>query len=148
MSDQLAEEITRILRAREPTSEAWNIAIEAAGEGYARIRMVLRRDMLNGHGAGHGGILFAFADTAFGYACNSRNVRTVAAEASIVFLRPAREGDTLIAEARERSAAGRSGIFDVSVARDDGVVLAEFRGYSRAVGGDVIEHPDGASEAP
>ena len=72
--------------AAEGTGPAWGIEIEEAREGYARIRMTLRADMLNGHGIAHGGIVFALADTAFAYACNSRNLTTVAAQASIVFL--------------------------------------------------------------
>lgn len=95
--------------------------------------------MLNGHGKAHGGIIFAFADTAFGYACNSRNVRAVAAQASIVFLQAASEGDILIAEAQERALSGRSGIYDVSVRTAAGDAIAEFRGYSRSVGGHVFE---------
>ena len=78
--------------AAEGTGPAWGIEIEEAREGYARIRMTLRADMLNGHGIAHGGMIFALADTAFAYACNSRNLRSVAAQASIVFLDAAREG--------------------------------------------------------
>ena len=63
--------------AAEGTGKAWGIHIEEAREGYSRIRMKLRADMLNGHGKAHGGMVYALADTAFAYACNSRNVKTV-----------------------------------------------------------------------
>jgi len=96
--------------------------------------------MLNGHGTAHGGMLFALADSAFAYACNSRNLRTVAAQASIVFLEPAREGEMLIAEARERALVARSGVYDVSVRTADGRAIAEFTGFSRSVGGEVVPH--------
>src|SRR5918997_4502917 len=100
-ADETADKVARAMLAAEGTGPAWGVEIEEAREGYARIRMTLRADMLNGHGIAHGGIIFALADTAFAYACNSRNVRSVAAQASIVYLEQAREGDVLIAEGRE-----------------------------------------------
>jgi acyl-CoA thioesterase len=137
-SDQLATSIARAMRAAEGTGPAWGIEIEEAREGYARIRMALRADMLNGHGSAHGGMIFALADSAFAYACNSRNLRTVAAQASIVFLDAAREGEVLVAEAREAALAGRSGVYNVSVRGEGGRAVAEFQGFSRSLGGPVI----------
>ena len=136
--DSLAARVAAAMLAGEGTGPAWGVEIEEAREGYARIRMLMRADMLNGHGTAHGGMVFALADTAFAYACNSRNLRTVAAQASIVFLEPVREGDVLVAEARERSLVGRSGVCDVSVRTADGRVIAEFTGFSRSVGGAVV----------
>jgi acyl-CoA thioesterase len=101
--------------------------------------MTLRADMLNGHGTVHGGLIFALADSAFAYACNSRNLRSVAAQASIVYLEPARAGDVLVAEAEERALVGRSGVYNVSVRTADGRAIAEFTGFSRSVGGEVVE---------
>jgi acyl-CoA thioesterase len=124
--------------AAEGTGPAWGIEIEEAREGYARIRMTLTPAMLNGHGIAHGGIVFALADTAFAYACNSRNLRTVAAQASIVFLDAAKEGEVLVAEAQEQALAGRSGVTHVSVRTEDGRAVAEFTGFSRSLGGPVI----------
>ncbi|MBV9370179.1 MAG: hydroxyphenylacetyl-CoA thioesterase PaaI [Alphaproteobacteria bacterium] len=132
-----ADKVARAMLAAEGAGPAWGIALLEACEGYARICMTMRADMLNGHGTAHGGMIFALADSAFAYACNSRNLRTVAAQASIVFLAPAREGDVLVAEARERSLAGRSGVYDVSVRTEDGRAIAEFTGFSRSVGGEV-----------
>jgi acyl-CoA thioesterase len=137
--DSLASAVARAMLAAEGTGPAWGVAIEQAREGYARIRMVMRPDMLNGHGTAHGGMVFALADTAFAYACNGRNLRTVAAQASIVFLEPAREGDVLIAEAQERALVGRSGVYDVLVRTADGRAIAEFTGFSRSVGGSVVD---------
>jgi acyl-CoA thioesterase len=124
--------------SREGTGPAWGIEIEEARTGYARIRMAIRPDMLNGHGTAHGGMIFALADTAFAYACNSRNLRTVAAQASIVFLESAREGETLFAEAEEQALAGRSGVYTVSVAGEGGRTIAIFQGFSRSIGGAII----------
>jgi len=138
-ANALADKVARAMLAAEGTGPAWGVEIEEARQGYARVRMALRPDMLNGHGTVHGGMIFALADTAFAYACNSRNLRTVAAQASIVFLEPAREGDVLIAEAREQALVGRSGVYQVAVRREDGLAVAEFTGFSRSVGGSLVE---------
>jgi len=100
----------------------------------------VRADMLNGHGIVHGGMVFALADTAFAYVCNGRNEKTVAAQASIVFLGSAEKGETLVAEADEAAVAGRSGVTRVAVRTLAGRPIAEFTGYSRALGGPVIEN--------
>jgi acyl-CoA thioesterase len=138
-ADSLAATVARAMLAAEGAGPAWGIEIEEAREGYARIRMTLRADMLNGHGTAHGGMIFALADSAFAYACNGRNLRTVAAQASIVFLEPSREGDVLIAEAEEQALVGRSGVYHVSVRAEDGRAIAEFTGFSRSVGGGILE---------
>jgi acyl-CoA thioesterase len=138
-ADALARRIADTLLSREGTGPAWGVEIEDAREGYARIRMKLRDDMLNGHRIAHGGMIFALADTAFAYACNSRNESTVAQNASISFLAPANAGEVLVAEAREASRSGRSGVYQVSVRGADGRVIAEFTGLSRTIGGGVID---------
>ena len=137
--DSLADRVARAMLAAEGTGPAWGVEIEEARQGYARIRMTMRADMLNGHRIAHGGIVFALADTAFAYACNSRNLRTVAAQASIVFLDQAREGEVLVAEAEEAALVGRSGVYNVSVRTRDGRAIAQFTGYSRSLGGAVVE---------
>lgn len=137
-ANEIAGKVAHAMLAAEGTGPAWGIHIEEAREGYARIRMRLRAYMLNGHRIAHGGMVFALADTAFAYACNSRNVKTVAAQASIVFLDAAHEGETLTAEAEEQALAGRSGVYNVRVTGEDGRAVAMFQGYSRSVGGAVI----------
>ncbi len=137
-ADDLARRVADAMLTREGTGPAWELAIEDAREGYARVRMAVRADMLNGHRSAHGGMIFALADTAFAYACNSRNETTVAQSATISFLAPAADGDILVAEARELSRSGRSGVYHVSVKAADGRAIAEFTGLSRTVGGAVI----------
>ena len=137
-ADEVADKVARAMLAAEGTGPAWGIEIEEAREGYARIRMPVGPDMLNGHRIAHGGMVFALADTAFAYACNGRNVSSVAAQASIVFLDAAREGEMLVAEAEERALAGRSGVTNVSVRTADGRAIAEFQGFSRSLGGPVV----------
>ena len=135
----LAETVAHGMLAAEGTGPAWGIRIEEARAGYARLSMLVRADMLNGHRVVHGGMVFALADTAFAYVCNGRNEKTVAAQASIVFLGSAGEGDTLIAEAEEAATAGRSGVTRVTVRTGDGRAIAEFTGYSRTLGGAVVD---------
>src|SRR6476469_6360320 len=137
--DELASCVAQAMLAAEGTGPAWGIAIEEARAGYARLSRILRADMLNGHRIAHGGMVFALADTAFAYVCNGKNEKTVAAQASIVFLGSAEQGETLIAEAEETATAGRSGVTRVSVRTAEGRAIAEFTGYSRTIGGAVIE---------
>jgi acyl-CoA thioesterase len=136
--DELANAVANRMLADEGTGPAWGIVIEEARAGHARLAMQVRADMLNGHGTVHGGMVFALADTAFAYVCNGKNEKTVAAQASIVFLGSAGEGDTLIAQADELSTAGRSGVTRVLVRTREGRPIAEFTGYSRTIGGPVI----------
>ncbi len=136
--DQLAHRVAAAMLAAEGTGPAWGIAIEEAREGYARVSMLVRDDMLNGHGIAHGGMIFALADSAFAYVCNGANHASVAAQAGIVFLGKAELGETLIAEAQEVAREGRAGVTRVSVKTADGRDIAEFTGYSRTLGGTVV----------
>ncbi len=138
-ANELAAKVAAAMLAAEGTGPAWGIRIEESRAGYARISMTLRGDMLNSHRIAHGGIVFALADTAFAYVCNGRNERAVAAQASIVFLGSANAGETLVAEAEELVSEGRSGVTRVAVRTDDGRAIAEFTGYSRTIGGAVVE---------
>ena len=137
-ADTLARRVADHMLAQEGTGPAWGIVIEEARAGYARLAMKVRADMLNGHRIAHGGMIFALADTAFAYACNARNVATVAQQASIVFLSRANEGETLIAEAEEQSTAGRSGVYTVTVRMKTGQDVAVFQGLSRTLGAPVL----------
>nr|WP_245603417.1 hydroxyphenylacetyl-CoA thioesterase PaaI [Salinispora cortesiana] len=121
--------------AADAASRALGIELVEAAAGAAVARMRVTEAMVNGHRIAHGGYLFLLADTAFALACNSYGPVTVAAGGDIVFVRPAREGDVLLARAAECVRYGRSGIYDVTVTRDDGAVIAEFRGRSRTLNG-------------
>ncbi len=138
-ANELASRVAHGMLAAEGTGPAWGIVIEEARAGYARLSMTVRADMLNGHRIVHGGMVFALADTAFAYVCNGENEKTVAAQASIVFLGSANEGDRLIAEAQEVATEGRSGVTRVTVRTSEGRPIAEFTGYSRRLGGAVLE---------
>ena len=138
-ANELAARVARDMLAAEGTGPAWGIVIEEARAGYARLSMTVTAAMLNGHRIAHGGMVFALADTAFAYVCNGRNEKTVAAQASIVFLGTANEDETLIAEGEQIATAGRSGVTRVSVRTSDGRPIAEFTGYSRTLGGAAVE---------
>jgi len=138
-ADELANRVARAMLAGEGTGPAWGIRVEEARAGYARISMVVRADMLNSHGIAHGGMIFALADTAFAYVCNGANHASVAAQASIVFLDKVREGEALIAEATEVAREGRAGVTRVAVRTAEGRTIAEFTGYSRTLGGPVVQ---------
>ena len=138
-NDQLAGKVAHAMLAAEGTGPAWGIIIEETRAGYARVSMIVRPDMLNGHGITHGGMIFALADTAFAYVCNGGNHASVAAQAGIVFLGQAKAGETLVAEAVESAREGRAGVTRVSVRTSDGRTIAEFTGYSRTLGGTVID---------
>ena len=138
-ANELAARVAHEMLAGEGTGPAWGVAIEEARADYARISMVVRADMLNSHGIAHGGMIFALADTAFAYVCNGANHASVAAQASIVFLDKVQEGETLIAEASEVAREGRGGVSRVSIRTSDGRAIAEFTGYSRTIGGAVVE---------
>jgi len=121
--------------AADVASTALGMECEDAAPGTARVSMVVRDDMVNGHGICHGGLVAALADSTFALACNGYGEMTVAAGFDITFLAPARRGDTLVAVAVERARAGKSGLYDVTVRRrSDAAVIAEFRGRSREVG--------------
>lgn len=121
--------------ADDHASQALGMSIDAVGPGTATLRMTVRDDMVNGHAIGHGGLTFALADSAFAFACNSYNRRTVAAGAEIRFRAPTRAGDVLVATAVERDRDGRDGTYDVTVTSGQ-TVVATFVGRCREIGGE------------
>ena len=126
-----AETAARALFAKDRASQKLGMDLVAVKVGVASVNMAVRPDMTNGHGICHGGYIFALADSAFAFACNSRGQPTVAAAVTIDFLVPAKVGDVLTAVAKERWRGGRTGLYDLSVTRADGTVIAHARGRSR-----------------
>ncbi|MEV8633893.1 hydroxyphenylacetyl-CoA thioesterase PaaI [Streptosporangium sp. NPDC051023] len=134
-------DLAQAMYARDTACRSLGIALEEVAAGRARLRMRVSGDMLNGHGIAHGGYLFLLADAAFAYACNAYGPVTLAQSAQVTFLRPAAAGDELVAEAVERVRYGRNGVYDVTVRRPGGAVIAEFRGQSVTVSGRPGETP-------
>lgn len=160
MTEAALSGVTHPILENDYASEWMGIEVLAVSEGHATIRMKLRQEMLNGFGMAHGGMIFAFADTAFAMACNpvhpgpgDAESITVAAGVDINFLKPAYRGQVITAVADRRSSAGRSGLYDIQIFATDpgtataptgsapespsagqpGELIAEFRGRSRTI---------------
>ena len=131
--DALAHACAASMWSADRASAGLGMVLEDVRPGAARLSMRVEARMLNGYGTCHGGFIFALADSAFAFACNTDGAVSVASHCSIAYLRPVREGEVLVASAKERQREGRQGIYDVGVSSGDAVV-AEFRGLSRTTG--------------
>jgi len=132
--DDLARACAEAMWKEDDASQGLGMEIVDVKPGQATLTMTVKPNMVNGQRIAHGGFIFTLADSAFAFACNTRNERTVAAQGDITFIKPGKLGDLLVATAGEISRNGRSGIYDVRVTVGD-VVIAEFRGHSRTIGG-------------
>jgi acyl-CoA thioesterase len=138
-AQRLAERVAEKLFESDKASQSHGIRIVEIRPGFARLAMLVRGDMVNGHGMCHGGMVFTLADSAFAFSCNSHNDSTVAAAASIDFLAPAREGDELTAVATEVWRTRRNGIYEITVTNQEGARIALFRGRSYSSGDRVVD---------
>lgn len=138
-AQQLADACATAMWTDDNASQRLGMTIVAVSPGGAVVTMTITADMTNGHRTCHGGFIFALADSAFAFACNSHNQRTVAQHCSITYIAPAFEGDVLTATGRQVSRQGRSGIYDISVVNQNGEHVAEFRGHSRTIKGTLVE---------
>jgi acyl-CoA thioesterase len=134
-----AERAVEALLRGDAASQRLGMKVESCGPGRATVTMRVRPDMVNGHRICHGGLIFALADSAFAFACNSYGDNTVAAGAAIEFLAPGREGDVLRAVATERWRAGRAGIYEIEVKNQRDETVALFRGRSHQIAGRLID---------
>ncbi|TWI35873.1 acyl-CoA thioesterase [Paracoccus sulfuroxidans] len=132
---ELAEACAKAMWNDDSASQRLGMSLDNIAPGEATLSMDITAEMSNGHGNCHGGYIFTLADSAFAFACNSRNQITVAQQNSITYINPGRIGDRLTATAREVSLRGRSGIYDVRITNQQGEHIAEFRGHSRSVKG-------------
>jgi acyl-CoA thioesterase len=142
---ELARACADAMWADDAASRGLGMELISVEPGHAVLAMTVTANMVNGHEICHGGFIFTLADSAFAFACNTHNQRTVAQHCSIAFVNSARLGDRLVARAAERMRSGRSGIYDVTVTREEGVVIAEFRGHSRTIEGELV--PDAKTRA-
>jgi len=133
--DELARACAAAMWADDNATQHLGMELSDVRAGHATMTMRVRPEMTNGHKICHGGYIFTLADSAFAFACNTYNQRVVAQMGQITFLAPGFEGDVLRAEAREIWRQGRSGIYDITVTRQDGARIAEFRGHSRSIKG-------------
>lgn len=134
MADEAAEgAAARAMFGRDAASQAMGMELVEARTGYARVTLRVREDMIQGHATCHGGYVFALADSAFAFACNSHGYAAVAAGCSIEYLAPVVLGEALTAEARAVEVTGGGGVYDVAVRNRAGRTVALFRGRSRRI---------------
>ena len=132
-------QLAQAMMAADRVAQSYSMQLLEMSEGGCRLSMEVRQDMLNGLGVCHGGVIFSLADTAFAYACNSRNRKTVALNCLINFLTAVNECDTLTATAAEVFLGGRTGVYDVTITNQNGTIVAQFRGTSYGTSSAVIE---------
>jgi acyl-CoA thioesterase len=134
----LARACADTMWADDAASRELGLQLISVEPGHAVLAMAVSGTMVNWHNTCHGGFIYLLADTAFGYASNTRNQRMVAQHCSISYLNRVQCGEQLTAHAVERQRAGRSAIYDVTVKREDGTVIAEFRGHARVIEGTLV----------
>jgi acyl-CoA thioesterase len=132
------EQVGAHMYASDRASQSLGMRIVAIGAGTATLEMAVRDDMLNGHAICHGGFITTLADSAFAFACNSRNQLTVAAGLTVDFLAPVEGGELLTADASEVSRSGRTGVYDIVVTNRAGARVALVRGRSAALAGRTV----------
>jgi acyl-CoA thioesterase len=137
--EQVAQRCAEILWQEDRAAQGMGMTLVEIGPGTARLRMPVREDMVNCHGICHGGYIFAVADTAFAYACNSCNHRAVASGVDINFVAPVQLGDVLTAHGHARQQGGRTGYYDIEVTNQDGKLIALFRGRATRIRGPIFE---------
>ena len=138
--DNLAKSVVAKMMQQDAFSQWLGINVLATGEGYAKVQMTLRSEMLNGFGVVHGGIAFSLADSAFAFACNSRNNLSMALDTSITFTRSTKPGNVLTAEAKELHNGRSTGLYLITVTNDDGNQVALFKGTCFRTGKTLL-HP-------
>lgn len=121
-------EIAAHLLTHDRFSQWLGIQIDATETGYCKLHFQVTDQMVNGFGVVHGGVLFAAADSAFAFACNSHGILTLALDANISFTRPAHTGDRLTVEAKVVHQGGKTGVYQVAVTNTAGELVALFKG--------------------
>lgn len=126
--DLLAGKVVDKMMRDDLFSQWLGIEILEIREGYSKIKMTVRNEMVNGFGIVHGGIAFSMADSAFAFACNNRNILSVALDTSINFLKPVQVGDVLEAEATELHNGKSTGLYHIKIINQKDQVVAIFKG--------------------
>ncbi|MCY4209436.1 MAG: hydroxyphenylacetyl-CoA thioesterase PaaI [Gammaproteobacteria bacterium] len=136
--DELARACVAAMYTKDVASQTIGITVTEVREGFARLNLTIKPDMLNGHGICHGGYIFTLADTAFACACNSRNEANLAQKCTIEYKRPGKAGDNLTATAEHQSQDGRYGHYQVQVTNQENKLIALFEGQSCRVRGELL----------
>lgn len=126
--DLFAGKVVAHIMQQDLFSQWLGIEVLEIKEGYSKIKMTVRKEMINGLGIVHGGIAFSLADSCFAFACNNRNVLSVALDTSINFIKPVHVGDELIAEAKELHNGKGTGLYHVTITNQHQHIVAVFKG--------------------
>ena len=126
--DDVANKVVNHMIENDLFSQWLGISVLEIKEGYSKIKMNVRAEMINGFGIEHGGIAFSLADSAFAFACNNRNVLSLALDTSINFLKPVHVGDELIAEAKELHNGKSTGLYHITITNQKQHIVAVFKG--------------------
>ncbi len=126
--DQLAQQVVNHMMEHDKFSQWLGITVLEIKEGYSKIQMRVREEMVNGFGIAHGGIAFSLADSAFAFACNNRNNLSVALDTSINFTKAVQVGDTLTAEAKENHNGRSTGLYFITITNQNNEQVAHFKG--------------------
>ncbi len=135
---QQPEKVVAHMMQHDRFSQWLGISLIEIKEGYSKIKMTVREEMLNGFGIIHGGIAFSLADSAFAFACNNRNNLSVALDTSINFIKPVHPGDVLIAEAKELHNGRSTGLYHISIFNQHDHLVAQFKGTCYRTGKPLI----------
>ena len=128
--DKLANDVVNHMMKHDLFSQWLGIEILEIKEGYSKIKMIIRKEMVNGFGIIHGGIAFSLADSAFAFACNNRNVLSVALDTSINFIKPVHVDDILIAEATELHNGKSTGLYHINITNQKNTWLHSLKGFA------------------
>ena len=134
------EEVVKHMMENDYFSQWMGIEVLEIKEGYSRIKMTVRNEMVNGFGIVHGGIPFSLADSAFAFACNNRNNLSVALDTSINFIKPVHVGDMLTAEAIEMHNGKSTGLYHISITNQNDHQIAFFKGLCFRTNKSLIPH--------
>ena len=126
--DAVAVSVVNHMMQHDLFSQWLGIKVLDVKEGYSKITMTVRNEMINGFGIVHGGIAFSLADSAFAFACNNRNILSVALDTSINFIKPVHVGDVLTAESKEMHNGKSTGLYHITITNQKEHVVAVFKG--------------------
>jgi acyl-CoA thioesterase len=133
------EEVVNHMMENDFFSQWMGVEVLEVKEGYSRIRMIIRKEMVNGFGIVHGGLPFSLADSAFAFACNNRNNLSVALDVTITFMKAVNVGDLLTAEAKEVHNGRSTGVYLISVINQKNEQVALFKGTCFRTGKKLVE---------
>ena len=139
--DKLARDVVSHMMDNDYFSQWLGIEVLEIKEGYSRVKMTVRKEMVNGFGIVHGGVPFSLADSAFAFACNNRNILSVALDTSINFTKPVHVGDELTAEAKELHNGRSTGLYHITITNQENIMVALFKGTCFRTGKPLLPSP-------